>query len=122
MLVNSDGVIDGAGNHFIELLGKKIIGLPLNLICEKADCILNWSNCKLKSKFYSTINKEDKIEKYLYEQRKVEKKRNCLFQEEEYFEIEFSVILYSLGDAKFKIIKLLKLEEKENQLFFLDNV
>lgn len=82
MLVNSDGIIDGAGNHFIELLGKKIIGLPLHLICEQADKILSWSDCKLKSKFYSIINKEDKIERYLYGQGKAENKSSCFFQEE----------------------------------------
>ena len=61
MLVNSEGVIDGAGSDFISLLGKKVIGVNLKEICENAEIIMNSKNCKYKSKFYSIINKEDKL-------------------------------------------------------------
>lgn len=34
MLINSDGVIDGAGSNFLDLLGSKAIGLRLSEICK----------------------------------------------------------------------------------------
>ena len=41
MLVNSEGVIDGAGSDFISLLGKKVSGVNLKEICENAEIIMN---------------------------------------------------------------------------------
>ena len=35
MIINENGVIDGAGHRFINLLGSKIVGLHISLLSDK---------------------------------------------------------------------------------------
>ena len=35
MIINDSGVIDGAGYKFRTLLGSKVVGLPLKLVCSE---------------------------------------------------------------------------------------
>lgn len=66
MIVNDEGIIDGFGYNFIQLLGQKAVKLPFSMICNQSKYILeqaeNNQSDIICTSFYHVKELDDSIE------------------------------------------------------------